>query len=359
MKLATSDLNDDDLGPLLQATASRSLDTCLRGARCLAVLGDPRAFGLLLQLSRENDAGARAEVCRALAELEDPRAVKRLRSLLFDPEAAVRDAAFSALARLLSAQPLEAAEAGLNAAFEDVRRRGLQVLVDTLRATPGAVEGGPALELLGRVLNDSFQGVRSEAFKVALNLKVAGGGVSTLRFALRSVHADVRRDVLTEVMAQVQEPWAWNLLLEFYNDHDAKLREEAFTFATRKEKELPPLETALLAQYADVRKMAVDALIRKRTKAAQAVLVRALKDASKEVRLRALDALVGEDAQAALTEALVNPHADVRVRAARALARHGASSALAPLLALATAPEPERERQAESPALAEVEDFEE
>jgi ParB family chromosome partitioning protein len=42
--------------PLLQATASRALDTCLRGGRGLAVLGDPQAFGLLLQLSREEDA---------------------------------------------------------------------------------------------------------------------------------------------------------------------------------------------------------------------------------------------------------------------------------------------------------------
>src|SRR5437867_11905238 len=119
-------LAEDDLVPLLQATASRSLDTCLRGARGLAVLGDPRAFGLLLQLSREEDAAARAEVCRALAALDDPRAADRLRSLLFDPEAAVRDAAFSALVRLLDAEPVQAAEAGLGAPHEDVRRRGLQ-----------------------------------------------------------------------------------------------------------------------------------------------------------------------------------------------------------------------------------------
>ena len=77
-------LTDDDLLPLLQATASRALDTCLRGARGLAVLGDLRALGLLLQLSREEDAAARAEVCRALAALDDPRAADRLRSLLFD-----------------------------------------------------------------------------------------------------------------------------------------------------------------------------------------------------------------------------------------------------------------------------------
>ena len=86
-------LGDDDLTPLLQATASRSLDTCLRGARGLAVLGDPRAFGLLLQLSREQDPPARVEVCRALAALEDPRAADRLRSLMYDADAAVRDAA--------------------------------------------------------------------------------------------------------------------------------------------------------------------------------------------------------------------------------------------------------------------------
>jgi ParB family chromosome partitioning protein len=347
-------LAEADLEPLLQAAASRALDTCLRGARGLAVLGDPRAFGLLLQLSREENAAARAEVCRALAALDDPRAADRLRSLLFDPDAPVRDAAFSALARLLEDRPLEAAEAGLNAPFEDVRRRGLQNLAAFLRQNRPEGDGaGPALELLGRALNDGFAGVRGEAFKAALNLQVSGGGLRTLRFILQSVHADVRREVLNEVMAQVQEPWAWNLLLEFYNDPDPRLREEAFAFAVRKNKELPPLEAALLSQYADVRRQAVDALIKKHSQPAQALLVRALADADKGVRQLALEALVGEDAQGPLTQALVSPHADVRVRAARALARHGSSSALQPLLALATAPEPaERERQADWLALA-------
>jgi ParB family chromosome partitioning protein len=349
------ELTEADLEPLLQATASRALDTCLRGARGLAVLGDPRAFGLLLQLSREEDAAARAEVCRALAALDDPRAADRLRSLLFDPEAAVRDAAFTALARLQEAEPLRAAEAGLNAPFEDVRRRGLQLLTELLRQQPNQAESsGPALDLLGRGLNDSANGVRGEAFKAALNLQVCGGGVRTLRFILQSIHADVRREVLTEVQAQVQEQWAWNLLLEFDNDPDPRLREEAFAFAVRKNKDLPPLEAALLSQYSDVRRMAVDALIGKGTAAARALLVRALADADKDVRQRALGALVGADARGPLTQALASPHADVRVRAARALARHGAPAALQPLLALATAPEPpERERKPDWLALAE------
>ncbi len=293
-------LAEDDLAPLLQAIASRSLDTCLRGARGLALLGDPRAFGLLLQLSREADPSARAEVCRALAALDDPRAADRLRSLLYDPEATVRDAAFTALARLQASEPLTSAAAGLNAAFEDVRRRGLEVLVRHLRkAKKEAEQAGPALELLARALNDSAGGVRGEAFKSALNLQVSGGGVQTLRFILQSVHSDVRLEVLTEVMAKVQEQqeWAWNLLLEFYNDPEAMLRQDAFTAAVRKTKELPPLETALHAQYPDVRKLAVDALIKKHTKASQALLVKALADTDKDVRQLALGALVGENAQ--------------------------------------------------------------
>src|SRR5436309_2156028 len=130
---APPDLNEDDLTPLLQATASRALDTCLRGARGLAVLGDERALGLLLQLSREQESSARVEVARALAALDDPRSAGRLRSLLFDTDAAVRDAAFTALARLNEADPLAAADAGLSASFEDVRRRGLQAVVAAAR----------------------------------------------------------------------------------------------------------------------------------------------------------------------------------------------------------------------------------
>ena len=128
-----TNLESADYEPLLQATASRALSTCLGGARGLALLADPRAFGLLLQLSREDAAETRAEVCRALAALDDPRSVKRLRSMLFDDQPNVRDAAFSALAMIHKEAPLDAADAGLSGGFEDVRRRGLQVLVDVLK----------------------------------------------------------------------------------------------------------------------------------------------------------------------------------------------------------------------------------
>ncbi|HZW31471.1 MAG TPA: HEAT repeat domain-containing protein, partial [Isosphaeraceae bacterium] len=326
----------------MHATASRALDTCLRGARGLALLGDPRAFGLLLQLSREEDKTARAAVCRAMAALDDRRAVERLRSMLHDKEAEVRDAAFTAIVRINQADPLLAAESGLNASHEDVRRRGLQVLVDLLRKTPAEA----ALDLLTRALNDSFPGIRAEAFKSVLSLPAIGAGARALRFAMRSVHADVRREVLNEAMAQVGEPWGWDLLLEFFNDPDPALRGDAFAFALKKTRGLEFLESALASRYADLRKRAVDELVKKHTAAAQALLVRALDDEDRDVRLAALESLVDGDAVSALAQALGSPHPDVRLRAAKAFARHGDPRALAPLLALATAPEPaEAERR--------------
>ena len=248
-----ANLEDADHDPLLTATASRALDTCLRGARGLAMLRDPRAFGLLLQLSREEDTPARVEVARAMAALDDPRSVKRLRSFLFDKEASVRDAAFTALTQLYEGEPLRAAESGLTAGFEDVRRRGLQTLLTAVKQTKPASEEEPTWQLLVRALNDSFPAVRSEAFKAAINLKIGGGDVNTLKFVLQSVHADIRREVLTEVMAQVSKPWAWTLLLTFFNDPDPKLREEAFAFAVKKSKELEPLDAGLCSRYVDVR----------------------------------------------------------------------------------------------------------
>jgi ParB family chromosome partitioning protein len=344
-KAAEAPLEAADIEPLLQTSAARSLDTCLRGARGLAILGDPRAFGLLLQLSREDNKSARAEVCRAMAALDDSRAIERLRSLLHDKEPEVRDAAFTALSRIHRSEPLLAAESGLNASHEDIRRRGLQTLVAEARKPSS---GEPARQLLARVLNDSFPAVRSEAFKSVLGLKIGGGGAETLRFASRSIHTDVRREVLTEVIAQVTEPWGLDLLLEFFNDPDPALRGEAFAFSLKKTKGLEFLEAALGSRYSDLRMKAVEGLVKKHTAASQALLIRALGDEDKAVRRVALDSLVDADALAALASALGNPHPDVQLRAAKALARHGDTKAFAPLAALATTPEPdEKERQAD------------
>lgn len=338
---AKSKLTPNDYDTLLQATASRALDTCLRGARGLAVLGDPRAFGLLLQLSREEDVNARVEVCRALAALDDERAVNRLRSMLFDKEASVRDAAYTALVKIFDKTPLSVAESGLTAADEDVRRRGLETLIQTIKKKTPKAAAEPGWDLLVRALNDSAHGVRSEAFKSALNLKISGGGPDTLRFTLQSIHPDVRREVLTEVTAQEKEPWSAPLLYEFFNDPDPGLRKEAFEFATKKNKEISVLETALASKYPDARKLAVEGLIKKHSKAAQQVLLRAINDSDRDVRLLAVNALVDDDAKAPLAQAMQSDRPDIRVRAAVALAKHGDPSTYTVLTELATVPEPQ------------------
>ena len=315
------------------------LDTCLRGANGLARLGDPRAFPLLLQLSREEPEYARVEVCWALAALGDSRAVNRLRSMLGDDKAAVRDAAYTAVARL-SPDVFTAAEAGLTAPHEDVRRRGLETLLAETRKSPPASEASPGYTLFVRALNDPSPTVRREALKAAINQNVAGGGEATLRFALGSVHADVRREVLNEVQAHAKEDYATPLLYEFFDDPDPGLRAEAFEQATKKNKELEPHEAALASRYPSVRLLAIAALHKKHSKAAQAVILMAVADADAQVRQWAVSALVDDKARGPLSEALGTSHADVRVRAASALARLGDPAALPVLRESAFAPEP-------------------
>src|SRR6185369_7949267 len=196
-------------------------------------------------------------------------------------------------------------------------------------------------ELLVRALNDSARGVRGEAFKAALNLKIAGGGPDTLRFTLGSNHPDVRREALTEVTAQEKEEWAAPLLYEFFEDPDPGLRREAFEFATKKNKEIPVLEIALKSKYPDARKLAVEALIKKHSKAAQQILLKAIEDPDREVRLLAINALVDDDAKAPLAQAMTSERHDIRVRAAEALAKHGDPPTYAVLTELATLPEPQ------------------
>jgi ParB family chromosome partitioning protein len=267
--------------------------------------------------------------------------VNRLRSLLFDTQASVRDAAYTALAKIFAKTPLSVAESGLTAADEDVRRRGLETLIQTVKKKQPKAAGEPGWDLLIRALNDGAAGVRSEAFKAALNLKIAGGGPDTLRFTLGSIHPDVRREALTEVTAQEKEEWASPLLYEFFNDSDAGLRKEAFEFATKKNKEISVLETCLASRYPDARKLAVEGLIKKHSKAAQQVLLRAIADTDRDVRLLAVNALVDDDAKAPLAEAMKSDRPDIRVRAAAALAQHGDPSVYDVLTDLANKDEPQ------------------
>jgi len=332
-------LAEIDLRPLLEAMASRALDTCLAGARGLASLQDERAFGTLLQLTNEKQPSARVEACRALADLGDARGLPRLRQLLRDAAGEVRDAAFSSLAKLEDQTPLRAAEAGLLAPADDVRGRALQLLVRHLKKDVPKDLESPAAALLSRALDDSAATVRGEAFKAALSIEIGGGGAGTLRFALRSIHAEVRREVLNEVMGQIQEPWAAALLLDLLADPDAGVRGDAFEFSQKRGKgrAVEPLAAALAGRHTDLKLKTIEVLTKRRVEGARGLLEKALTDADEKVRIAAVDALLADEASAAME----SPHADVRVRAAAARAILGDAKALAPLLGLVTEKEPE------------------
>lgn len=342
-------LESDDFQPLLSAISSRAVDTCLSGARCLALLGDARAFGLLLQLSRENLPAARVQVCQALAALADARALQRLESMIDDDAAEVRDAAYSALVKIREADPLAAAQAGLASKHADVRRRGLQTLVATQRKTAKGKEtaNAPAAALvrtlLLRALNDPDSSVSGEGFKAALNLQIAGDNVETLQFVLGSVHASVRREVLTEAMAQDAEPWAWKLLLELLSDPDPQIRLDAYEHALKKTKsrDVAPMQAALASRYVDVRKRAVESLIKLGNEAAQTALAAAVDDADEEVRTLALRSLLAQNSEV-LAKALESRYLDVRLLAASAGAFMHHPAAREPLLAAASEPRPEK-----------------
>ena len=347
-EVPASKLVEDDWSPLLEAMASRQLDICMRGAQGLALLQDTRAFGTLLQLSRESDANARVQACKSLEALGDPRSLKRLRMMLRDGGPAVRDAAFSALYKLEEDEPLEAARAGLAAEHEDVRKRGLQVLVEILKGGAGENEQ-VATDLLGRTLNDNFQPVRSEAFKACLSIQIGGGAEAALRFGNQSIYADVRLDVLVEVMAQYEDDWAWNMLLEFLEDPESELRSDAFEYALKKAKKdrrEQSLSAALASRYEDVRLMAVEQLTTRKLDDFEELLVIALDDDAQRVRSRTVDALVRADAHTLLVKAMKSKHADIRVRSASAVAGMGDGDALPVLIELATAAEPDKSNNA-------------
>ncbi|MBA2539284.1 MAG: HEAT repeat domain-containing protein, partial [Deltaproteobacteria bacterium] len=165
-------LEDEELEPLFAQLACRSADAAIRGAAGLLALGDPRAIGAVLQLTREADPtlrrGATANLVTALAAApDDDRLSARLIWLLDDLDRDVRNFAFDALASTAAAggadAELDLAELALRTSQDDIRVRALQILVRV--GTPGSAVQERASSLLGDALDDEAQKVRTEAFR--------------------------------------------------------------------------------------------------------------------------------------------------------------------------------------------------
>ena len=320
-------------GPLLAALACRTPDTALRGARGLARLGDLRALGALLTLSRESDAALRRSAALALASLPDPRARRRLAWMLNDTETSVRDAALQCLGNL--EPPLDVAERALHAGQEDIRTRGLVSLV----------QHGTGLErgevLLGDALDDESAKVRSEAFRTlwAWNRNEP---LDAIARALRARFPDIRKRGVTELLALAKagtgKDTATKQLSEIIADPDEGVAKAAYDAVLDLEGKA----------YSDAHRRAMaSSLPAMRTTGAQgarqaapdsvrSALVERLQDTAPHVRMAAIDALnaLFPNDNEAVRVGLRVSYLDTRVRAAEHLALRRDETIVEPMLAI-------------------------
>ncbi|HEX3758671.1 MAG TPA: HEAT repeat domain-containing protein, partial [Kofleriaceae bacterium] len=240
-------IDDGEREPLFAALACRHADAALRGAGCLLALGDPRAVGAVLQLTREADPalrrGATAQLVRALATWpDDDRLATRLTWLLDDLDAEIRSFAFDALARSAAAGGADAelrlAETALRTSQEDLRVRALQVLV-RVGGPGGPVAGRPdglADRLLGDALDDEAARVRGEAFRTLWAWHPGEPRVPLTRGA-QSRHGDIRGQVVAEIdrrrRAGQSSPELDRLLLGLVSDASAPVGLAAYAALTR------------------------------------------------------------------------------------------------------------------------------
>jgi len=206
------DLIDGELEPLFASLACRSADAAIRGAGCLLALGDPRAVGAVLQLTREPDPalrrGATGNLVLAIATWpDDDRLTARLIWLLDDADAQVRAFAFDALAKAAAGRgpraELDLAELALRCSQEDIRVRAQQILVRV--GAPGATGGLHEIadKLLGDALDDEAAKVRSEAFRTLWAWHTSDPQTPIARGAA-SRHGDLRGQVVSEIARRRQ-----------------------------------------------------------------------------------------------------------------------------------------------------------
>jgi ParB family chromosome partitioning protein len=326
-------LNESDLEPLLAAMACRTPDTAVRGARGLAQLGDGRALGALLQLSREPDAAIRRQAATALQALQDPRARERLVWMLDDVNADVRAAALDAVVALGGDAPLSAAEAALRSGHEDVRVRGLDRLVKLGAAAPGAEP------LLGDALEDESAKVRGEAFRTlwAWNEREPQKAVDR---ALSGRFPDLRNRAVEVLSERATEGWALERLRKTVQDRNAGVAIAAYrAWVKQVGKEQPePHLAAMASTDAVVRIEGVKGATHAPAEPLRSPLLKLVQDEVDEVAIAALDTLNGlvKTENGPLLAGLASASLFVRVHAAELLAPRGAEDIIEPLRVLLT-----------------------
>lgn len=316
--------SEEDLEPLLTAMACRTPETAVRGARGLAQLGDTRALGALLQLTREPDPALRRQAATALQELKDARAKKRLAWMLDDADAAVRSAALDAYSKLEEPSPLVIAEASLRSSHEDIRIRGLDRLVKLAAKGERAPE---AEALLADAIEDESPKVRGEAFRTLWSWHDKDP-IKALDRALDARFPDLRLKAVEELKEQGKNAWALERLEKSIGDRDAGVAQAAYEAVVKlRGKTVPePHIAATGSVHPSLRTNGARGA--SGVKAAEAVrspLMKLLEDQHSEVRIAAVEALdkLFPNEAGPLYAALQGSFLDLRVRAAELLAiRH-------------------------------------
>jgi ParB family chromosome partitioning protein len=374
-------IDDDQREPLFAALACRHADAALRGAAGLLALGDPRAVGAVLQLTREADPalrrGATASLVRALAIWpDDDRLATRLVWLLDDPDAEVASFAFDALARTAAAggpdAELRLAETALRTGREDIRVRALQVLVRV------GAPGGPAAarpdaladRLLGDALDDEAAKVRGEAFRT-LWAWHSGEPLLPLTRGAQSRHGDLRGQVVAEIdrrrRAGQSSAELDRLLLGLVGDAVAEVGLAAYAVLTRApddaaEASPPALPAGLIDVHLAALRSRVPAVRAAGARGAAnapaaaargplvALLVQLVRDDHPPAHLAAIDAIdaLAPDSAEGFALAFASVFYELQVRAGELCGRRRDARAVAPMQRILAIPKTELNRPSDA-----------
>ncbi len=330
--------SDQDKHPLLQAMSCRQTDISMLAVHGLALVQDHRALALLLQFSRDSNEAIRVEVCHAFMALKDELSIDRLAECLSDSSEAVRSAAWTALQVMLADSLEKTLDFGFASTCEDSHQRSMQLLAKLFKASAKQALSTGIKKFLKEALNDRFVSIRSEAFKTILNQQIEQDALKTLEFLLGSLFVDVRQSVITELMADYKQTWAFDKIKDLLNDQNSALRQLALNFllSKSKRKEFPIFEAGLKSRYSDIRMESVIRLIAEPGKKTEQLLLSVIDDEEKSIRQKALEFIISRSSKESLQVALTSDMLDIKVRAAGALARlgHSVASCFYDILAL-------------------------
>ncbi len=341
-----------DLQPLFSAMACTHGDIALAGAMHLARLGDLRAGGAILQLTRDPDRQVKDSMVKALklaahALPDQGHAVRRLQWLLQDASGTIRSDAFDALMELGAHRgivgQLELATLALSTSRSDIRTRALQLLVKLGPKSAPEVRD-QADGLLGQALDDEASNVRLEAL-ATLFAWHKGEPQATLTRAVASRQADVRLRVVAELGKQQKKTpaWARTLLLQLVGDSSAKVGLSAYDFFNKNgtaETEVVVHEAALGSSRPKVREAGCKGLKKTAVEALGGRLRTLVQDTHPRVHIAAIEAtdrVMTGDA-VAFSHAFSSLYLGLRIRAAELCGKRRDPQAIGPMQSLMELP---------------------